>query len=98
MNYIFQQNNNEYFYCSVPVQSIFEGLGDGCEVVAMSTDSKYVAVISSDTPQVVNQSIALTYSTDNVYTTLAFKGNIIILLQCLCKYNSYGEEFCRITA
>ena len=43
------------FYClyfSIPVRSIFECLGGGCEVVAMSSDAKYIAVITTGTPQV----------------------------------------------
>ena len=45
---------------SVPVRSIFDGLGGGCEVVAMSTDAKYVAMISTGSPQVSTQ--------DNLHT------------------------------
>ena len=37
---------------SIPVRSIFECLDGGCEVVAMSTDAKYIAVITTGSPQV----------------------------------------------
>ena len=41
------------FRCSIPVRSIFDGFGGGCQAVAMSTDAKYVAVISTGASQVV---------------------------------------------
>lgn len=37
---------------SIPVRSIFDCAGGGCEVVAMSTDAKYIAVITTGQPQV----------------------------------------------
>lgn len=47
---------------SVPVRSVFEGVGgDGCEVIAMSADAKYIAVLSSGTPQ-VSSIIILNYN------------------------------------
>ena len=47
---------------SVPVRSVFEGVGgDGCEVIAMSTDAKYIAILSSGTPQ-VSSIIILNYN------------------------------------
>ena len=47
--------------CSVPVRSIFEGLGEGCQVVAMSTDAKYIAAISTGSPQVGRRGLRSLY-------------------------------------
>ena len=39
-------------FCSIPVRTIFEGLGQGCLSVAMSDDARYVATLSAGVPQV----------------------------------------------
>ena len=38
--------------CSVPVRSIFDGLGDGIIAAAMSGDARFVVLIGYATPQV----------------------------------------------
>ena len=50
-----------HVYFSIPVRSIFECIGEGCQVVAMSTDAKYIAVITAGTPQVTCMYIIIYY-------------------------------------
>ncbi len=43
---------------SVPVWTVFEGLGEGTASVALSGDAKYLATLSADTPQVYTHMLA----------------------------------------
>ena len=39
-------------HCSIPVRSIFNGLGDGIIAAAMSSDARFIVLIGYSTPQV----------------------------------------------
>ena len=71
--------------CRVPVCTMFDGLGGGGVAVAMSQDAKYVAALSTSTPQVRSCTIAHgvdgppQFQQSPKFTTRKF---------CACRYSS----------